>query len=341
MDDLAAVVDFIEEGKVGLREYSRWLEFNMMLASTAFRAHNAPMNAPSIKRYAWLSIVAALATILLKGLAWWMTGSVGLLSDALESAVNLAGAMMALSMITIAELPPDEEHAYGHGKAEYFSAGFEGLLILFAACCIGVTAIERLLHPQAIEHVGIGLAVSLVASIVNLLTARILLAAGRKYRSLTLEADAHHLMTDVWTSAGVVVGVGAVALSGWLWLDPVLALLVALNIIWTGWKLVSRSTQGLMDIALPPEDHARVIEILNLHCSHEVKYHALRTRESGARRFVNVHILVPGQWTVQQGHEFLECLERDIRQALPQTIVFTHLEPLEDPASLDDIPLDR
>jgi cation diffusion facilitator family transporter len=313
----------------------------MMLASTAFRAHNARMNAPSIKRYAWLSIIAALATILLKGLAWWMTGSVGLLSDALESVVNLAGAMMALGMITIAELPADEEHAYGHGKAEYFSAGFEGLLILLAAFCIGATAIERLLHPQAIEQVGIGLVVSLLASVVNLLTARVLLSAGRKYRSLTLEADAHHLMTDVWTSVGVIAGVGAVALTGWLWLDPVLALLVAVNIVWTGLKLVSRSTRGLMDIALPPGDHTQVVEILERHCTDEVKYHALRTRESGARRFVNVHILVPGDWTVQHGHEFLECLERDIRHALPLTTVFTHLEPLEDPASLDDIPLDR
>jgi cation diffusion facilitator family transporter len=313
----------------------------MMLASTAFRAHNAPMNAPSIKRYAWLSIVAALATILLKGVAWWMTGSVSLLSDALESFVNLAGALMALGMITIAELPADEDHAYGHGKAEYFSAGFEGLLILFAAFCIGATAIERLLHPQPIEQVGIGLVVSLLATVVNLLTARVLLSAGRKYRSLTLEADAHHLMTDVWTSAGVIAGVGAVALSGWLWLDPVLALLVAVNIVWTGWKLVSRSTRGLMDIALPPGDHAQVVEILERHCRHEVRYHALRTREAGARRFVNVHILVPGQWTVQHGHEFLERLEDDIRQALPLTTVFTHLEPLEDPASFDDIRLDR
>ena len=299
------------------------------------------MNNPSIKRYAWLSIITAIATILLKGIAWWMTGSVGLLSDALESVVNLAGAMMALAMISVAELPADDHHAYGHGKAEYFSAGFEGLLILFAAIGIGVTAIERMLHLHALEQVGVGLIVSVFASILNLITARILLSAGKKNRSLTLEADAHHLMTDVWTSVGVIGGVGAVALTGWLWLDPVLALLVATNIVWTGWKLLYRSTQGLMDVALPHEEHAQLVAILTRYQGGGIEYHALRTRESGARRFVELHVLVPGQWTVQQGHELVECLEGEIRTALPRTTVLTHLEPIEDPASHEDISLDR
>jgi cation diffusion facilitator family transporter len=313
----------------------------MMMTSSAAGVHNERMKAPSLKRFAWLSIGTALTTILLKGLAWWMTGSVGLLSDALESVVNLAGAIMALAMITVAEQPADDHHSYGHGKAEYFSAGFEGLLILLAAIGICVTAIERLLHLQPLEQVGIGLAVSAVASIVNFLTARILLAAGRSQRSLTLEADAHHLLTDVWTSVGVIAGVGAVALTGWLWLDPVLALLVAANIVWAGWKLVYRSTQGLMDVALPHAEHALVVAILARYREHGIDYHALRTRESGARRFVELHVLVPGHWSIQQGHELVERLESDIRQNLPHTTVLTHLEPLDDPASLEDIALDR
>jgi len=299
------------------------------------------MSSPSLKNYAWLSICAALTTILLKGVAWRMTGSVGLLSDALESVVNLAGAMMALAMITVAEQPADDHHAYGHGKAEYFSGGFEGLLILLAAVGIGVTAVERLLHPQPLEQLGIGLAVSVAASLVNLFTARVLLAAGLKYRSLTLEADAHHLMTDVWTSAGVITGVAAVALTGWLWLDPLLALLVAANIVWTGWKLLYRSTQGLMDVALPAAEHDRVLAVLNRYREQGIDYHALRTRESGARRFVEVHVLVPGEWTIQRGHELAERIESDIRDALPQATVLTHLEPLDDPVSHADIALDR
>lgn len=299
------------------------------------------MLAPSLKRYAWLSIGAALATIALKSAAWWLTGSVGLLSDALESLVNLAGAVMALAMISLAERPEDKNHAYGHGKAEYFSSGFEGLLILLAAIGIGVTAIERLLHPQALEQLGVGLAISVVASLVNFFTARVLLAAGRQYRSITLEADAHHLLTDVWTSAGVIAGVGAVALTGWLWLDPLLALLVALNIVWTGWRLLQRSADGLMDIALPADQHQAVVDVLEAYRRQGIDYHALRTRQSGARSFVEMHVLVPGGWTVQRGHDLVERLETEVRSALPHARVLTHLEPLEDPASLDDIQLDR
>ena len=295
----------------------------------------------SLKRFVWLSIFAALCTILLKGTAWKLTGSVGLLSDALESFVNLVGAMIALTMLSVAEQPADHNHAYGHGKAEYFSAGLEGLLILGAAIAIGISATQRLLDPQPLSDVGIGLTISAIATVVNFVTARILLTAGLKYRSLTLEADAHHLMTDVWTSIGVIVGVGAVVLTGWLWLDPLIALLVAVNILWTGWKLVQRSTSGLMDGALPPEDHAEVVAILKRYQAQGIDYHALRTRESGARRFIELHLLVPGAWSILKGHDLAEHLESDIRSALPRTTVITHLEPLEDPISHEDISLDR
>jgi cation diffusion facilitator family transporter len=299
------------------------------------------MPSPSLKRFAWLSIVAALGTIVLKGAAWWLTGSVGLLSDALESLVNLAGAMMALVMLSIAEQPADDQHAYGHGKAEYFSCGFEGLLILIAAIAIGICATERLLHPRPLSDVSVGLGVSVGASLLNLLVARILLAAGREHRSLTLEADAQHLMTDVWTTVGVIVGVGATVMTGWLWPDPLIALLVAVNILWTGWKLIYRSTSGLMDGALSPEDHGRVIDILARYRAEGIDYHALRTRESGSRRFVELHVLVPGAWSVRRGHDLAERLESGIRDALPRTTVITHVEPLEDPVSQEDIDLDR
>ena len=299
------------------------------------------MSSAPLKRYAWLSILTAVATILLKAVAWQLTGSVGLLSDALESVVNLAGAMMALAMISLAAQPPDEDHAYGHGKAEYFSAGFEGLLILVAAMAIGATAIMRLFDPRPLEQVGIGLAVSLAASLLNLVTALILRAAGRRYRSLTLEADAHHLLTDVWTSAGVIVGLAAVSLTGWLWLDPVIALLVAGNILHIAWKLLYSSAQGLMDRALPDADTVLLQAIFDQHRAQGIEFHALRTRESGARRFIDVHVLVPGHWSVQHAHEVVEKIEADIRQALPQSTILTHLEPLEDPLSLADIALDR
>ena len=299
------------------------------------------MSSPSLKRFAWLSIAAAIGTIALKGAAWWLTGSVGLLSDALESLVNLAGAIMALAMITLAEQPADEQHAYGHGKAEYFSSGFEGLLILLAAIAIGVSALHRLLNPQPLSDVGIGLAVSVAASVLNLGVARILQTAGHRHRSLTLEADAQHLMTDVWTSVGVVVGVGATVTTGALWLDPLIALLVAGNIVWSGWKLIHRSASGLMDRALPAADHARVVDILERYRAERIDYHALRTRESGARRFVEVHLLVPGAWSVRRGHDLAERVEGEIRAALELTTVITHVEPLEDPVSHEDIALDR
>jgi cation diffusion facilitator family transporter len=294
----------------------------------------------SLRRYAWISIAAALATILLKGVAWWLTGSVGLLSDAIESFVNLAGALMALWMLTLAERPADEDHPHGHSKAEYFSSAFEGFLIVLAAVAIGYTAVGRLLHPQPLEAVGIGLIVSVVASIVNFAVAGLLLKAGRAHRSITLEADAHHLMTDVWTSVGVILGVGLVALSSWNWLDPAIALMVAANIVWTGWQLMRRSASGLMDAALPEQDLDKVKATLQRYQEHGISYHALRTRQAGRRSFISLHVLVPGQWSVKEAHDWVERIEQELRTAVPNSHITAHLEPIDDPRSLNDQELD-
>ena len=277
----------------------------------------------------------------LKTAAYFLTGSVGLLSDAMESLVNLAGAVMALSMLTVAARPADEDHPYGHGKAEYFSAGVEGTLILIAAASIAYAAVQRLLHPRPLEQLGLGLAVAVLASLVNFVVALILLKAARTHRSATLRANAQHLMTDVWTSAGVLVGVGAVAVTGWQRLDPIVAIAVAVNIVWTGSRIVRDSVYGLMDAALPAGEQTLLHRLLERYASEGVLYHALRTRQSGARRFVSLHVLVPGEWTVQQGHDTLERIEADIRRALPPVTVFTHLEPIGDPAAMNDLELHR
>jgi len=299
------------------------------------------MSQPSLTRFAWISIAAALVTIILKTCAWHVTGSVGLLSDALESVVNLIGGVMALAMLTIAQRPADEDHAFGHGKAEYFSSGVEGSLILVAAASIGYTSFNRLMHPQPLEQPGLGLAVALVASLVNLGVAILLLRVGRARHSITLEANAQHLLTDVWTSVGVLVGVGLVVLTGWNRIDPIVGLLVAANIVWTGAGIVRRSVAGLMDTALPAKDLVEVKKLLEGYRTDGLEFHALWTRQSGARKFISFHVLVPGEWTVQRGHELLERIERDISQAIPDASVFTHLESLEDPASWDDDRLDR
>jgi cation diffusion facilitator family transporter len=299
------------------------------------------VNRSSLTRYAWLSIVAALATIGLKGFAYVLTGSVGLLSDALESLVNLLGAIIALSMLIVAARPADEKHPYGHSKAEYFSSGAEGVLILFAAVSIGVAAVHRIRAPQPLQAVGIGLAVSAVASAINFSVARVLLYVGKKSSSITLEADARHLMTDVWTSIAVIAAVGAVALTGWQLLDPIIALVVAANIVWTGVQLMRRSVAGLMDTALPPEDHEKLLNVLNKYKEQGIQFHALRTRQAAGRRFVSIHILVPGKWTTHKGHHVAEDIETDIRGALSGVSVFTHVEPVEDPLSFEDIDIDR
>lgn len=293
-------------------------------------------SSPSLTRYAWLSIAAAVSTILLKGVAWQLTGSVGLLSDAIESFVNLAGALMALWMLTLAAQPADAAHPHGHGKAEYFSSAFEGFLIVLAAFSIGYAAIMRLLEPQPLEAVGVGLVVSVIASIINFATAGVLMRVGKKHNSITLEADAHHLMTDVWTSAGVIAGVGLVAWSGWLWLDPVIALLVAANIVWTGYQLMRRSADGLMDHALPAEKLEKIDRLLASYREKGLEFHALRTRQAGSRAFVTLHVLVPGHWSVQEGHDWAGRIEADIRKTLEYADVTTHLEPIGDPIETED-----
>jgi cation diffusion facilitator family transporter len=300
-----------------------------------------PVDHPPLKRFAWLSIVAAIFTIGLKAAAYMLTGSVGLLSDALESLVNLAGAALALAMLTVATRPADEDHAYGHSKAEYFSSGVEGTLILIAAISIAYAAAQRLIAPRPLDRVGLGLGVSVTASLINFGVAVVLLRAGRRHRSITLETNARHLIADVWTTAGVVLGVIAVTATGWERLDPMIALIVAGNIIRTGVRIVRRSTLGLMDTALPAEDMNTLRSVLEKHTRTGVQYHALRTRQAGARRFVSLHILVPGSWTVHQGHRLLEQIEADVRTALPNVTVFTHLESLDDPTSWDDLTLDR
>lgn len=299
------------------------------------------MNDPSARRFAWLSIAAALATIALKVVAWRLTDSVGLLSDALESLVNLAGALMMLAMLSVAAMPADANHDFGHSKAEYFASAFEGLLILIAAGAIGYAAVGRLIAPRALEQVGAGLAVSALASLVNLGVGRVLLKAGERYHSIALEADARHLMTDVWTSVGVIAGVAAVAATGWQRLDPLIALLIAANIIWTGVQLIRRSASGLMDTVLPAAQQAAVHQVLDTYRAQGLDFHALRTRQAGVRHFISVHVLVPGDWTVRRGHDLLETIEAEIRAVLPRAHVTTHLEPLEDPASWQDQTLDR
>jgi cation diffusion facilitator family transporter len=301
---------------------------------------NTP-NRSSLTRFAWLSIAAAILTIGLKAIAYVLTGSVGLLSDAVESLVNLAGALMALAMLTVAARPADEDHMYGHSKAEYFSSGIEGTLILIAALSIGIMSIQKLITPKPLEQIGLGIGVSSAASLVNLTVARTLLRAGKRYNSITLEANSQHLMTDVWTSVGVLVGVGAVALTGWERLDPIVALVVAGNIVWSGVRIVRNSALGLMDTALPIPEQATLQKVLEQHAQTGVQYHAVRTRQSGARRFVSLHVLVPGIWTVQRGHELLKRIEADIRNAFPSVTVFTHLESFNDPAAWHDMALDR
>jgi len=296
----------------------------------------------NLERYAWLSIAAALATIGLKTLAWWLTGSVGLLSDALESLVNLAAALLALTMLRVAASPPDEEHPYGFSKAEYFSAGIEGALIVLAAAAIFASAIPRLIDPQPLDAPLLGLALSGAASAINLAVGLLLIRVGRREHSITLEADGHHLMTDVWTSIGVIGGVALVFATGWLLLDPLVALAVALHIIWAGLRLMRRSWRGLLDAAISSEDSNEVTKLFSEYSKrYGVTFHALRTRQAGARRFISFHFLVPDAWTVARAHQLSEEIESRIRSLVPNAAVFTHIEPISDPASYEDQGLDR
>jgi cation diffusion facilitator family transporter len=295
-----------------------------------------------LERYAWLSVGAALATITLKALAWWLTDSVGLLSDALESLVNLAAALLALSMLRLAASPPDADHPYGFSKAEYFSAGIEGALIVLAAGGIIWAALPRLVAPQPLDMPIVGLTLTVVASAINFAVAMVLLRAGREHHSITLEADGRHLMTDVWTSVAVIAGVALIYMTGIYRLDPVIALAVSVHILWAGFGLMRRSVRGLLDPAISGEDQGEVTKLFAEYSKrYGVSFHALRTRQAGARRFVSFHLLVPDAWTVAQAHQLSEEIEARMRSMIPNAAVFTHIEPISDPASYEDQGLDR
>lgn len=304
----------------------------------------------SLTLYGWLSIMAAVSTIALKSYAYLLTGSVGLLSDALESLINLVAAVIMLIVLTISARPPDDTHAYGHEKVEYFSSGAEGIMILLAAFSIAYAAWERLWHPQLLHQLDLGIAVSVFASLINLFVARILIGVGRRRQSITLEADGKHLMTDVWTTVGILIGIAVISvanrfeatlalakqlgLNGWEILDPIIAIGVALHIVWAGLQLIRRTVAGLLDAALSAEEIAEIVAVLEQFVvSDGIAYHALRTRYAGARRFMSVHVLVPGGWTVQQGHDLLESMERQIMDKFDNIDIDTHLEPIEDLAS--------
>jgi cation diffusion facilitator family transporter len=295
----------------------------------------------SARSYMWLSLGAALVTMALKFGAFAVSHSIGLFSDAAESVVNLIAAAGGIWALTVAARPADEVHAYGHTKAEYFSSGLEGALILIAAGSIAYVAIERLVHPRAVEQIGLGLLVAILATVVNLLTSLELERAGRRLRSVTLRADARHLLTDVWTTGGVLLGVALFAVTRWAPLDSIVALLVAANILRIGVQLLRESGLGLLDTALPSEDLHAIESVLARYRAGGIEFHALRTRRSGTRRFVSLHVLVPGTWTVQRGHDLCEAIELALHGALPETTVFTHLEPREDPAAFADQSLDR
>jgi cation diffusion facilitator family transporter len=295
-----------------------------------------------LERYAWLSVAAAVATLAIKWAAWWLTGSVGLLSDALEAFVNLGAALLALWMLRVAASPPDEKHPHGLSKAEYFAAGIEGTLIVLAAGGIIASALPRLVNPQPIEAPAFGLALSALATAINLGAARVLMRAGRAQRSIILEADGQHLMTDVWTSAGVLAGVGLVWMSGWLLLDALVGVAVGVYIIWSGVGLMRRSVIGLLDAAISGEDRREIDKLFAEYSRrYGVSFHAVRTRQAGARQFVTFHLLVPDDWTVARAHGLSEEIESRIRSLVPNASLLTHIEPISDPASYDDQQLDR
>lgn len=299
------------------------------------------MKQPSLRSYMILSLVAALVTMAIKFIGFLLTGSVGLFSDAAESVVNLVAALVGLWAVTLAARPADEEHTYGHTKAEYFSSGVEGALILVAALVIAFEAIPRLWHPEPIEQAYLGLLFSVIGAAINGVLAWFMLREGKRQRSMSLQADAHHLFADVVTTAGVLVGVLLVVLTKWYILDPLVALLVAINIIWTGIKLLRQTGLGLLDTALPHEDIQVIDGVLEKYREQGIQFHALRSRMAGRRRFVSFHVIVPGSWTVLRGHALCEEIELALHNALPESTVFTHLEPREDPVTFEDTELDR
>lgn len=300
------------------------------------------MKTRSLKKFMYLSIAAAVVTIGLKFTAYLKTGSMGFFSDALESFVNLFAAVIALILLHISEKPADEGHEYGHGKAEYFSSAIEGALILIAAFSIIYTSIPRIIHPQPLENLGIGTLFSVGASLVNLFAGTLLIQNGKKHRSMVLEADGKHLMTDVWTSAGIITKILVVKFTGLLVLDPIIAILVALNIVYTGYKLISRSACGLMDASIPQEEIKQITGYFDSLKGKNIDYHSLLTRQAGHRKFISFHLLVPGDWTVKEGHDYAEIIEQRIENMFDDTVtVTTHIEPIEDPLSLNDIKIDR
>jgi cation diffusion facilitator family transporter len=294
-----------------------------------------------LTRYAWLSIAAAVVTITMKATAYFLTGSVGLLSDALESMVNLAAAIVALLVLSLISRPATDEFTFGYSKAEYFSSGFEGGMILLAAAGIIITAIPRLINPVPLENLGWGLVISVAASLINLAVSLILMRAGKRYNSITLEADAKHLMTDVWTTAGVLEGIALVWITGYLRLDPIIALIVAANIIFTGYRLLVRSGRGLLDVAIPVQEISSVKSILDSYKDEGVTYHALRSRQAAARKFMVVHLLVPGHWSVKKSHTMAEQIENQVMATVSNANIVTHVEPIEDPISMKDTGIDR
>lgn len=290
-----------------------------------------------VSSYLKLSIAVAVTTIVLKTGAWWFTDSVSLLSDALESLVNLAGAMFALTMVTVAAQPPDEDHPYGHHKAEYFSSGFEGVLIFVAAIAIVWAAVQRLMAPQPIDKIGLGIALSVVSSAMNGALAWAMMRKAREHRSMALEADARHLFTDVWTSAGVVAGILAVVLTGWLWLDPVIAIAVALNILREGATLVWRSAGGLMDQAVEPDVRDEIEKVLDGFSHQSIRFDHVTTRRAGQRRFIDMHMHMPPGWSLGRAAAVRTSVEQALMSAVPGLRATIQLLPMDVEAHFDDV----
>lgn len=289
-----------------------------------------------LHRVVYWSIAAALMTLVLKTLAWYLTDSVGLLSDALESGVNLLAALTAYLSLRYAARPVDSTHTYGHEKIEYFSSGLEGVLILLAALGIIRAAVIRFLEPVPLESLGVGLTVAGLASLVNLATAQYLLRVGRRHHSIVLEADGQHLMTDVWTSVAVLGGLGLVLLTDWYWIDPIFAVVMAMHIVWTAYGLLRRSFNGLMDHALTAEELNELRGIIGGLLEPGTTFHAVRTRRAGTRRFADCHLLVPGHWSVAKGHDLAERIEQAVAEKMPGLELTLHLEPIEAAASYAD-----
>ncbi len=290
----------------------------------------------SIANIMWISIAASVLTIALKWLAFSITGSVGFMSDAMESGINLIAGIVAFYSLTVAARPADKEHPFGHDKAEYFSSLAEGVLIVIAAFGIAYAAINRLYHPQPLESLDYGMLLSVAATVINLITARILLYYSKKYNSITIEADAHHLMTDVWTTVGIIAGIFLVKLTGWQFLDPIMAILVAISIVYTGIKLIIRSMDGLMDSRLSEKEMVLIREVLDRYKSEEIDYHALYTRRASAKQFITFHLLFPGDFTVNKAHDLTKQIENELKTLMPYSDVFIHVEPINDPDAFED-----